>query len=293
MPVSGWRVPGLGQTPAFGVPAFQGLTPPLAALLLTRYSQPEQLVLDLTADLAVEGVAGAGGRRYAAARPATAEILACTRQRGTWPAAALLLIRWPPQHATEPGWGPDLPELLRECRDLLAPDGHLIAVVGLGHADPPARAHDVIEAAARVRLRLDHRHVILTAPARARADETPTPPSSPTGTSTCWSSPGETVMTDRDPRPEHPSAFENRRGSSADEELLTVDDVCAWFQVTRDWVYDEVEAGRLPFLRLGRKHLRFDRGELVGYLKAATGRRSSPQQPSGQAIWTAGLEPLD
>jgi excisionase family DNA binding protein len=72
-----------------------------------------------------------------------------------------------------------------------------------------------------------------------------------------------------------------------------VDDVCAWFQVTRDWVYDEVEAGRLPFLRLGRKHLRFDHDELVGYLKAATGRRSSPQQPSVLPDWTAGLEPLD
>jgi excisionase family DNA binding protein len=100
-------------------------------------------------------------------------------------------------------------------------------------------------------------------------------------------------MTDRDPHPEQATASENGRRSAADDELLTVDDVCAWFQVTRDWVYDEVEAGLLPFLRLGRKHLRFDRGELVGYLNAATGRRSRPQQPPGQPIWTAGLEPLD
>jgi excisionase family DNA binding protein len=101
-------------------------------------------------------------------------------------------------------------------------------------------------------------------------------------------------MTNPGPHPENPSAFANgRRKPPADDELLTVDDVCAWFQVTRDWVYDEVEAGRLPFLRLGRKNLRFDRNELVGYLKAATGRRSSPQRLLAQPGWTAGLEPLD
>src|SRR4051794_14114965 len=101
-------------------------------------------------------------------------------------------------------------------------------------------------------------------------------------------------MTDPGPYPEHPSAFENgRRTPPADHELLTVDDVCAWFQVTRDWVYDEVEAGRLPFLRLGRKNLRFDRSELAGYLRAATGERSNRQQPTAQPDWSAGLEPLD
>jgi excisionase family DNA binding protein len=56
---------------------------------------------------------------------------------------------------------------------------------------------------------------------------------------------------------------------------------CAWFKVTRDWIYDEVEAGRLPYLRLGRKHLRLDRGELTHYLKSAAGRLGSrqPDQP--------------
>jgi excisionase family DNA binding protein len=50
--------------------------------------------------------------------------------------------------------------------------------------------------------------------------------------------------------------------------LLTVDDVCAWFAVSKAWVYDEVEAGRLPYIRLGRKHLRFDRAQLEEYLQA-------------------------
>ena len=56
---------------------------------------------------------------------------------------------------------------------------------------------------------------------------------------------------------------------AADLELLTVADVCALFQVTKDWIYDEVEAGRLPYVRLGRKHLRFRRQDLVGYLEQA------------------------
>ena len=75
VPITGWRVPDLGQAPAFGVPAFHGLTPRLAAVLVTRYSRPGQLVLDLAADLAAEGVAGASARRYAHVHPAAAGIL--------------------------------------------------------------------------------------------------------------------------------------------------------------------------------------------------------------------------
>ena len=52
-----------------------------------------------------------------------------------------------------------------------------------------------------------------------------------------------------------------------DLELLTVADVCDLFRVSKDWIYDEVEAGRLPYVRLGRKHLRFRRHDLVGYLE--------------------------
>ena len=55
------------------------------------------------------------------------------------------------------------------------------------------------------------------------------------------------------------------------EELLTVEDVCRWFKVGPSWVYDEVEAGRLPFVRLGRKHLRFHPSELREYLQRARG----------------------
>jgi excisionase family DNA binding protein len=65
-------------------------------------------------------------------------------------------------------------------------------------------------------------------------------------------------------------------------DLLTVADVCALFKVTKDWVYDEVEAGRLPHVKLGRKHLRFRRRELetylAGHLRPAVPRRE-PDEP--------------
>jgi excisionase family DNA binding protein len=76
------------------------------------------------------------------------------------------------------------------------------------------------------------------------------------------------------------------------DDLLTVDDVCAWFKVTRDWVYDEVEAGRLPYVRLGRKHLRFHRHELTNYLTAATRRPSARSRTPTTTIPDA-LEPLE
>ena len=79
---------------------------------------------------------------------------------------------------------------------------------------------------------------------------------------------------------------------TGEDELLTVDDVCAWFNVTRDWVYDEVEAGRLPYLRLGRKHLRFRRHELTDYLTAAT-RRPSPRPRAPAPAQRDTLAPLD
>jgi hypothetical protein len=168
--ISGWRDPDLEPVPAFGVPAFRGLTPRLAAVLVTRYSRPGQFVLDLSADLAVEGVATAGARRYASAQPMTAGVLVDARQRGHWPAADLLLIRWPPQPAPslepEPVLDDRLAGLLRSCRDLLAVGGHLIAVIHVGHAQPAPVAHRgvaaalaVISAAARARLRLAHQHI--------------------------------------------------------------------------------------------------------------------------------------
>jgi excisionase family DNA binding protein len=50
-----------------------------------------------------------------------------------------------------------------------------------------------------------------------------------------------------------------------DLELLTPDDLCTLLKVKKSWVYDEVEAGRLKALRLG-KQLRFRPSELARYL---------------------------
>jgi excisionase family DNA binding protein len=65
-------------------------------------------------------------------------------------------------------------------------------------------------------------------------------------------------------------------GEPEDDEMLTVEELCSWFKVSKDWVYDEVEARRLPYVRLGRRHLRFRRRELEQYLNARTLR------PNGQ-----------
>ena len=50
--------------------------------------------------------------------------------------------------------------------------------------------------------------------------------------------------------------------------LLTVDDLVALLRVKKSWIYDEVEAGRLACLRLGRQ-LRFRVADVEAYLQAA------------------------
>ena len=44
------------------------------------------------------------------------------------------------------------------------------------------------------------------------------------------------------------------------DDLMTPDNVCALLKVTKDWLYDQVQARRIPHVRLGR-HLRFRRSE--------------------------------
>lgn len=53
--------------------------------------------------------------------------------------------------------------------------------------------------------------------------------------------------------------------ASGDLELLTPDQLCELLQVKKSWLYDQVEAGRLPCLRLG-KQLRFRRSDVQRYL---------------------------
>lgn len=51
--------------------------------------------------------------------------------------------------------------------------------------------------------------------------------------------------------------------------LITVDQLCDLFRIKKSWVYDAVEDGRLPAIRLG-KQLRFREAELISFLAAAT-----------------------
>jgi excisionase family DNA binding protein len=53
-------------------------------------------------------------------------------------------------------------------------------------------------------------------------------------------------------------------------ELVTVDQVCELLRVTRSWVYDEVEAGRMPCVRLGRQ-LRFRASAIEAWLEQHSG----------------------
>lgn len=57
--------------------------------------------------------------------------------------------------------------------------------------------------------------------------------------------------------------------------LWTVEQVCAALACRRGWLYDQVEAGRFPVVRLGRQ-LRFRPGDVAAYLDAHT----QPDRPA-------------
>jgi excisionase family DNA binding protein len=54
---------------------------------------------------------------------------------------------------------------------------------------------------------------------------------------------------------------------SGDLELLTPDQLCQLLQVKKSWLYDQVESGKFPCLRLG-KQLRFRREDVIRYLES-------------------------
>lgn len=57
--------------------------------------------------------------------------------------------------------------------------------------------------------------------------------------------------------------------STSDLELLTADQLCELLQVKKSWLYDQVEGGKFPCLRLG-KQLRFRRQDVARYLESLT-----------------------
>jgi hypothetical protein len=101
----------------------------LAQLLLTRYTQAGDIVVDLDDDVALAAEAAASGRRHYAAGdrgPAgVADAAGC---------AQLVLLGWP-----RPPTDPRL--LLTACRDLLGPSGRLAIAV---RVRPPMRAAHLV-----------------------------------------------------------------------------------------------------------------------------------------------------
>lgn len=54
------------------------------------------------------------------------------------------------------------------------------------------------------------------------------------------------------------------------EPLLTADELADWLNVTKEWIYDEVQKGALPHVRLGRM-LRFERRQIEAHIEAGRG----------------------
>jgi hypothetical protein len=163
VPISVWRVAGTGRTGPHDLLA--GLDPQAAALLVGLYTQPGDTLVDLTADPAVAGAAGAGARTYVRAdHPSD---LARTKHVGG--TARLLLLRWPAPAASdnlgEEESDAELADLLGRSRLLLAADGYVIVALAPRprnqHVD---HARRLILAARRAGLGYLQHIVVLTAP---------------------------------------------------------------------------------------------------------------------------------
>jgi hypothetical protein len=114
---------------------FTGLTPRVAALLVISYTRPGDIVLDATADLAVEGTATAGSRQYHRRAP-DPDLTSEPVHGGS--RASLVVLAWPTElSSTRVG------DATRQAREEAAlestlvagrkwgtPDAHLVVVAG-------------------------------------------------------------------------------------------------------------------------------------------------------------------
>jgi excisionase family DNA binding protein len=82
-------------------------------------------------------------------------------------------------------------------------------------------------------------------------------------------------------------------GTDTVGELMTVADLCAWLKVPSHWVYDQVEARRIPYIRLGRRSLRFTRREIEAYLDANSRAAVPAARPAPAQQDRDELEALD
>jgi excisionase family DNA binding protein len=55
------------------------------------------------------------------------------------------------------------------------------------------------------------------------------------------------------------------------DRLLTVQDLAQQLKVKPTWVYFQVESGVLPFVRLGKRYVRFRQRDINAYLEAQRG----------------------
>jgi excisionase family DNA binding protein len=63
------------------------------------------------------------------------------------------------------------------------------------------------------------------------------------------------------------------------DDLMTPDEVCALLKVTKDWLYDQVQARQIPHVRLGL-HLRFRRSEVLDCVRAnSVAQDAEPRHP--------------
>ncbi len=70
--------------------------------------------------------------------------------------------------------------------------------------------------------------------------------------------------------------------ADADMALWTPEQVCQALACRRSWLYDQVQAGRFPVIRLGRQ-LRFRPAEIATYLDTHTHVVASEPPPPGPA----------
>lgn len=54
-------------------------------------------------------------------------------------------------------------------------------------------------------------------------------------------------------------------GKETEDKLLTVDDLCAYLQVDKGWVYQQVHSKSIPYLK-ANAHLRFRKSAIDKYL---------------------------
>ncbi len=61
---------------------------------------------------------------------------------------------------------------------------------------------------------------------------------------------------------------------AAGERLMTVEDLCLYLVVSKDFIYEEVRRGRLPAVKIAR-HLRFRSADVDAFIAARLVRRAA------------------